>query len=157
MSSIVTPVTLALDRLHVPYRLFEHSGPVHSLEQAAQERGQQAGQVIRTIVFRLSQGEYVMALMAGPQQISWGALRLIIGRSRLTMASKEEVLHVTGYELGAVSPFGLPQPMRILADTHVFEPEELSIGSGQRGLAVIMKSADLRGALTDVEIYDLGG
>ncbi|NOZ72771.1 MAG: hypothetical protein GXP38_12820, partial [Chloroflexi bacterium] len=46
------PVAQALESLGVPYRLFDHGGPVRSLEQAAQERGQQLQQVVRTILFR---------------------------------------------------------------------------------------------------------
>lgn len=153
MTIPTTPVTRALDSLNIPYRIFQHPGPVHSLEQAAQERNQQPEQVIRSIVFRLTKDEHVMVLMAGPQQISWSALRQYLDRSRLTMAKPEEVLRVTGYELGAVAPFGLPQPMRILADESVFMPDELSIGSGVRGITVIMKSADLKQALgNNVEI-----
>ena len=153
MTIPTTPVTRALDSLNIPYHVFQHPGPVHSLEQAAQERNQQPEQVIRSIVFRLTKDEYVMVLMAGPQQISWSALRQYLGRSRLTMAKPEEVLQVTGYELGAVAPFGLPQPMRVLADESVFMPDELSLGSGIRGITVIMKSADLKQGLgNNVEI-----
>jgi Cys-tRNA(Pro) deacylase len=156
MTIPTTPVTLALDEMNILYRLFQHPGPVHSLEQAAQERHQRPDQVIRSIVFRLAKGDYMMVLIAGPQQISWTALRQTLGRSRLTMAKPEEVLQVTGYELGAVAPFGLPQPMPILADETVFIPEEVSIGSGLRGIAVIIKSADLKQALGDVEVVQLG-
>jgi Cys-tRNA(Pro) deacylase len=157
MSNVTTPVSQALEALNIPYRLFQHPGPVSSLEQAAEERQQQPEQVIRSIVFRLAKNEYVMVLMAGPQQISWTALRQYIGRSRLTMAKPEEVRHVTGYELGAVAPFGLPQPMRILADESVFALDEISLGSGVRGTTLIMKSSDLRRALGDVEIVQFGG
>jgi Cys-tRNA(Pro) deacylase len=156
MTIPTTPVSLALDDMNIPYRLFQHPGPVHSLEQAAQERNQRPEQVIRSIVFRLAKGEYVMVLIAGPQQISWAALRQTLGRSRLTMAKREEVLQVTGYELGAVAPFGLPQPMPILADESIFVPGEVSIGSGIRGSTIIMRSADLKQALGDVEIVQLG-
>ena len=152
-----TPVTRALDEINIPYRIFQHAGPVHSLAQAAQERQQQPEQIVRSIVFRVTKGEYVMVLMAGPQQVSWTALRQTIGRSRLTMAKREEILQVTGYELGAVSPFGLPQPIRILADESIFVPEEISIGSGIRGITVIMKSSDLKQALENVEMVQLGG
>jgi prolyl-tRNA editing enzyme YbaK/EbsC (Cys-tRNA(Pro) deacylase) len=78
-----------------------------------------------------------------------------MGRSRLTLASEAEVLAVTGYPLGAVSPFGLPQPLRILVDHSVLEEQELSIGSGERGLAVILKRDDLLRALGEVETVDL--
>jgi len=145
------PVARALDELHVPYRLFVHAGPVHSLEQAARERHQLPDQVIRSIVFRVSQDEFLMVLIAGDRQIAWPALRRYLGQSRLTLATEDEVRSVTGYERGAVAPFGLPQPLRILVDESVFTHEEVSLGSGVRGTAVIMTSFDLRRALGEVE------
>jgi Cys-tRNA(Pro)/Cys-tRNA(Cys) deacylase len=150
-----TPVTVTLDTLGIPYRFFRHPGPVHSLEQAAQERGQQPEQVVRSILFRLGREQYAMVLVAGPGQISWPALRMALGQSRLTLASEAEVLAVTGYPLGAVSPFGLPGPVRILVDRSVLAQEEISIGSGVRYSTILMKKDDLLGALGDVEIMDL--
>jgi Cys-tRNA(Pro)/Cys-tRNA(Cys) deacylase len=147
-----TPVTQDLDRKGIPYRLFTHPGPIHSLEQAARERGQRPEQVVRSIVFRLSEGEFVMVLIAGPQQISWAALRTHLGVSRMSMASEEEVLVTTGYPLGAVSPFGLPGTMRILADESVFKKDQVSLGSGVRYTTVILSSQDLRRGLGNVEI-----
>ena len=145
-------VSLALAALGLPHRVFRHPGPVSSLEQAARERGQSPEQVIRSIVFRIGAGEFVMVLIAGPAQVSWPALRSYLGQSRLTMATEEEVLAVTGYRPGAISPFGLPAPLRILADENVFTPLEISIGSGERGTAIIMKSADLRTGLGNIEV-----
>lgn len=153
--SVETPVTQALDAMEIPYQFFQHAGPVHSLEQAAAERGQQPEQIIRSILFRPAKNEYVMVLVAGPAQISWAALRRYLGQSRLTMAHKDAVQKVTGYQIGSVSPFGLPQPMRVLADESIFVPDEISIGSGVRGTTVIMKTAVLRQALGDVEIVNL--
>lgn len=150
-----TPVTRALDALQIPYRTFQHAGPVESLEQAASERGQLPEQVIRSIVFRLSADAYVMVLMAGAQQVSWSALRKYLDVSRVSMANADELRTVTGYEIGAVSPFGLPHPMRVLADPGVFASPEISIGSGVRGLTVILSSADLERALPDAEIVNL--
>lgn len=147
-----TPVTQALDDLGIPYRTFRHPGPVNSLEQAARERGQRPEQVVRSIVFRVARGEYVMVLVAGAQQVSWPVLRRTLGQSRLTMAQESELLSVTGYPVGAVSPFGLPTPMRILADESVFREEEISIGSGVRGTTVIMQSASLRAGLPELEV-----
>ncbi len=150
------PVARALDDVHVPYRLFVHVGPVHSLEQAACERNQLPDQVIRSIVFRVGKDEFLMALIAGERQIAWPALRRYLGQSRLTLATEDEVRSATGYERGAVAPFGLPQPMRILVDESVFTHGEISLGSGVRGTAVIMTSRDLRRALGNVEIVSLG-
>lgn len=152
-----TPVTRALDALEIPYRVFQHAGSVESLEQAAAERGQTPNQVIRSLVFRLSQDDYVMVLMAGAAQVSWSALRKFLGVSRVSMANPDELRAVTGYEIGAVSPFGLPKPMRILVDPSVYIPAEISIGSGVRGTTIILSTADLHRALSASEIVNFVG
>lgn len=152
MNENATPVSKALKEMGVPHQVFRHPGPIHSLEQAARERDQAPKQVVRSILFRLSGGEFVMVLMAGAQQIDWRALRRYLGRSRLTTASSAEVTRVTGYQLGAVAPFGLPAPMRILVDESVLLPDEISLGSGERGTAIIMRSSDLLPALGEAEI-----
>ena len=146
------PVAQALTKLNIPFRLFTHSGPVNSLEQAAAERGQQPDQVVRSLLFRLAEGEYAMVLMAGPAQVSWRALRQHVGQSRLTTASEEEVLSVTGYPIGAVAPFGLRQPVRVLIDRALLDQDEISLGSGIRGTAVILRTADLLKALPNAEV-----
>ncbi len=153
-TSASTPVTRELDRLGIPYRFFCHPGQVHSLEQAARERGQQPDQVVRSIVFRLGEGQFTMVLIAGPAHISWPALRSYLGQSRLTLATEAEVLQATGYPLGAVSPFGLPSPMRVLVDRSVLKQEEISIGSGVRNTTILLRTNDLMTALGDVEIGD---
>ena len=146
-----SPVTEDLDARGIPYRIYTHPAPVVSLEQAARERGQTPRQVVRSIVFRLPDDEFVMVLVPGPEQISWPRLRERLGVSRMTMASKEEVFEHTGYQTGAVSPFGLPSPMRILVDEKIFDQQEISIGSGVRNTTVILASADLRHALGGFE------
>jgi Cys-tRNA(Pro)/Cys-tRNA(Cys) deacylase len=152
-----TPVTRALDALNVPYQFFRHPGQVRSLEQAARERGQRPDQIVRSIVFRLPEEEFIMVLVAGPEQISWHDLREYLGLSRMTMANKEQVLERTGFPPGAVSPFGLPQPMRILVDESVLQEEIVSIGSGVRNTTVILRRDDLMQALGEVEVVTVSG
>jgi Cys-tRNA(Pro)/Cys-tRNA(Cys) deacylase len=65
------------------------------------------------------------------------------------------VLAVTGYRVGAVSPFGLPRPLRVLVDETILKEEELSLGSGVRGVAILMKREDLMSALKKPEVVDL--
>lgn len=105
-----------------------------------------------------------MVLMAGRGQVDWKKLRQLVKRSRVRMATEEEVLEVTGYRIGTVSPFGLKtqtspehgRRVRVLLDASVLREEEISIGSGVRNTAIIMKSEDVHKALGDVEIVELG-
>ncbi len=150
------PVSIVLTQKGIPHQVFVHPGPLRSLEQAAEERGHLPEQIVRSILFRISKGKYVMVLMAGPRQVNWKTLRLMLGENRLTMASKDEVLNVTGYPLGAVAPFGLIQPIKILVDTSVLGHQTISMGSGVRGTAIILKSSDLIQALGDYEMGEFG-
>lgn len=150
------PVSQILQEMNVPHRVFRHPGPIRSLEQAAEEREQDPEQIVRSLLFRITAGEYVLVLIAGSQQVDWRALRQTLGESRLTMASRQEVQEATGYELGAVSPFGLPQPWPILLDESVLARKEVSIGSGLRGTTIILRSKDLLRALGDVRHVRVG-
>jgi len=149
-----TPVTRTLDNNQVDYQFFRHPGKVNSLEQAALERGQRPEQIVRSIVFRLAEDQFIMVLIAGPDQISWSKLRRYLSVSRITMASEEEVLAVTGYPLGAVSPLGLENPIRILVDQSILNEGEISIGSGVRYTTVIMQQKDLLSLLGNIEVGD---
>ena len=149
------PISLELEKLNVPHRVFRHENPVHSLEQAASDRGQRPSQVVRSILFRVAEDEFIMALVGGPEQISWKTLRKHLGRSRVSMASEEEVLAVTGYRVGTVGPFGLKRQVKVLVEKSLLDEDEVSIGSGVRNTAVILKTADLMNALKDVEVVEL--
>ncbi len=149
------PASVALDQLNIPHRVFQHEKPLRSFEQAAEERGQRPEQIVRSILFQIRPGEFVMVLVAGPAQVDWRKLRQLVGRSRVRMATEEEVVEVTGYRVGTVSPFGLRTPVRTLIDQSVLREEELSLGSGARQMAIIMKSADLRRALGEADIVSL--
>ena len=150
-----SPASIALEKLGVPHKIFWHETPVTSFEQAASDRGQRASQIVRSILFRIAEDEFIMALVAGPAQISWKILRKHLGRSRITMATEDEVLAVTGYRIGTVNPFGLPRQLKVLVDPGVMGEEEVSIGSGVRNAAIILKSADLLHALKDAEVVSL--
>jgi Cys-tRNA(Pro)/Cys-tRNA(Cys) deacylase len=149
------PASIALETLGIPHRIFRHETPVDSFEQAASDRNQRPEQVVRSILFQVRPEEFVMVLMAGREQVNWKSLRKLVGRSRLRMATEDEVLEVTGYRVGTVSPFGMRKQVRLLIDPSVLREEEISIGSGVRNTAILLKSADLRRALGQAEIIPL--
>lgn len=149
------PASIALDKIGIPHRIFFHDGTVTSFEQAAIERGQRESQVVRSILFQIRPEEFVMVLVAGPAQVDWKKFRQLVGRSRVRMATEDEVLDVTGYRVGTVSPFGTARQVKVMIDASVLKEEEVSIGSGVRNTAIIISSTDLRRALGDAEIVSL--
>lgn len=149
------PASIALEKLNIPHRVFQHEKPLHSFEQAAAERNQRPEQIVRSILFQIRPEEFVMVLVAGRDQVDWRKLRQLVGRSRVRMATEEEVLEVTGYRVGTVSPFGLKNQVRVLIDVSVLREGEVSTGSGMRNMAIILKSKDLHQALGESEIVSL--
>lgn len=149
------PASITLEKLNIPHRVFKHERPVTSFEQAAADRNQRPEQIVRSILFQVRPEEFLMILVAGPAQIDWKKLRQLVKRSRVRMATEEEVLEVTGYHVGTVSPFGLKNPVKVMIDASVLKEKEISIGSGIRNMAIIMKSEDLRQALADSDIVSL--
>lgn len=147
-----SPVSIALTERGTPHRIFEHGKPIKSMEEAAAERGQDVTQLIRSILFRVGKDEFMLVMVAGPEQLSWPALRAHLGQSRMTMATKDEVLLVTGYPIGTVAPIALPQPIRLLADKNVFVHDEISFGSGKHDTAIIMETKEFQKILGEVEI-----
>ncbi len=150
------PASIALEKLNIPHQIFRHETPVTSFEQAAADRKQRPEQIVRSILFQIRPEEFLMVLMAGPAQIDWRKLRQYVKRSRVRMATENEVLEVTGYRVGTVSPFGIKNPIKVLIDSSVLNEEEVSIGSGVRGTAIILKTVNLRHALGDAEVVSLG-
>ncbi len=140
--SMQLPSVIQLKQAGNPFRLFVHDTQVISIKHAAQERGQIPEQVLRSLLFRLEKGKFVLILVAGPRQIPWKALRHHFKRRRLTLASPTEVFDATGYEIGSVSPFGIKKALPIYLDDRIKQNGELSMGSGKRGVAIIMKSKD---------------
>ncbi len=155
LSTSKPPASLALDALGIEHLVFIHKKPVNSFEEAASHRNQRPGQIVRSILFQIRPEEFLMVLMAGPAQIDWKSLRKFVGRSRVRMATEEEVLEVTGYKVGTVSPFGMKNQVRVLIDASVLKEAEISIGSGIRNMAIIMKSEDVQRALGNSEVVSL--
>ena len=151
----VPPAAVALEKLGIPHHIFRHAEEVTSLEQAARERGQRPEQVVRSLVFRIAAHKFVMVLAPGGRQVSWKKLRECVGQSRLTTATPDEVLEETGYRIGTVAPFGLRHGMRIIVDKTILLQEEISTGSGEAGVGIILSTRALLQALPDAQREDL--
>lgn len=141
MPQVETTVTRILDKVGLEYHLHLHPAPLRSLEQAASERGLKPQQIVRSLVFRLEDGSFVLVLVAGPDPLDWARLRQHLGVLRMTTASPEQVEQVTGYPPGAVSPFGLRQRIRLLADRSLLQQDRISLGAGIRNAGIEMDRA----------------
>ena len=108
----------ALEASGIDYTVTRH-GRVGSLEEAAAARGVDPSRVLKTIVVRRAEDDYLFVLVPGDRQISWPKLRSLLGVSRLSMPDKEVARDVTGYERGTITPFGATHAWPVVADVCV--------------------------------------
>src|SRR6187399_946385 len=139
----VTPATEALEASGIDFEITEH-GPVGSLEEAAAARGLEPWRIIKTIVVRRGEGDFLFVLVPGDREISWPKLRSELGVSRLSMPDKEVARDVTGYERGTITPFGSTTAWPVVADALLVQREgPVSIGAGAHGLAATVAPEQL--------------
>jgi Cys-tRNA(Pro)/Cys-tRNA(Cys) deacylase len=134
----------AAEALGLAHQVTRH-GPVRSLEEAARARGVDPHQVAKTMVVRVSEGEYVFVLVPGDREIAWPRLRALLGVNRLTMASADAAHEVTGYVRGTITPLGSRTPLPVVADASLDGP--ISLGGGAPGVALLVDAAELVRAL----------
>ena len=119
-------------------------GPVRSLAEAAQARGVEPADVVKTLVVRRADDDYLFVLVPGDRQISWPKLRALLGVSRMSMPDAATALDVTGYERGTITPFGSTRAWPVVADERV-RGRRITLGGGAHGVAV---AVDADAALT---------
>jgi len=71
------------------------------------------------------------------------AVRSLLGVSRLSFASAEETMAVTGMLVGGVTPFGLPGGLPVYVDEAVMAPEWIILGGGGRSSKIKLAPAAL--------------
>lgn len=130
----------ALDASGIDYTLVRH-GPVRSLIEAAEVRGVDPHQIVKTLVVRRGKNDYLFVLVPGDRQISWPKLRALLDVTRLSMPNAETAREVTGYERGTITPFGALRPWPVIADTRV--RGTISIGAGAHGVSALAAASDV--------------
>ncbi len=125
-----------------------------SVEEAARLRDLPVGAILKTIVVRRGDDDYVFVLVPGDRAIDWAKLRKHLGVRRLSLPDAGTAQDVTGYERGAITPFGATRSWPVIADERIADLEEGSIGGGDHGVSVTMSSkalcAHLAADLADV-------
>jgi Cys-tRNA(Pro) deacylase len=134
----------AADALGLDYDVTRH-GPVGSLREAADARGIEPRQIVKTMVVRVSEGDHRFVLVPGDREIAWPKLRAVIGVNRLSMPPADAAYEVTGFVRGTITPLGSTSALPVIADASIDGP--ISIGGGAHGVALTVDASALVEAL----------
>jgi len=114
-----------------------------AVQQAAAELNVDPHCIIKTLVMEDELGKPLLVLVPGDQDVSTEELAATIGAQEISFCSPELMEVHTGYETGAISPFGIQKVMPVFMEKSIAMLPEIYLGAGQRGLLVKMSSAEL--------------
>ena len=159
MAEPAPSVVAALEAAGLPYRVITHDAPVRSLAEAAAARGVDVVDVIKTLVVRRGDDDYLLVLVPGGRQISWPKLRGLLGVSRMSMPPADEAFAATGFERGTITPLGSARSWPVIADVVLASRGEVTLGSGVHDVAIGVDATALleKTAATIADVTDPEG
>ncbi|PSL39612.1 Cys-tRNA(Pro) deacylase [Labedella gwakjiensis] len=126
-----------------------------SLAEAAEMLGISPGDIVKSLVVRRSDGDYLFALVPGGRKIDWAKLRAAVGTNRLSLPDAEQAKAATGYERGTITPLGSTTAWPVFADERV-QGHRVALGGGAHGLSTFVDGDALLSAL-DATVADITG
>jgi Cys-tRNA(Pro)/Cys-tRNA(Cys) deacylase len=140
-----TNAVRALDREGVAYELREYEIDESDLsaERAAAKLGMEPETVFKTLITRGDRTGPLLACIPAGTELDLRALGEASGNKRVEMIPLKDVLDLTGYMRGAVTPLAAKKPYPVFFDETVELWPVVGISGGMRGLEVLLAPADL--------------
>jgi Cys-tRNA(Pro)/Cys-tRNA(Cys) deacylase len=152
-----TPAIEAVTALGAAHRVVRTEAASSAAESAAMQ-GIPLGALLRTIVVRRGEDDYLFVLVPAGRRFDWPKLRGHLGVTRLSLPDADEAQRVTGYVRYTITPFGSTRAWPVLADAAILDQAVVAIGGGARGVNLHLAPADLVASLAatvvDVSIPD---
>lgn len=124
---------------------FVDRGQAGSLEEAAAQLGVEPSRIVKTLVIKRHDGDFLFALVPGDRQISWPKLRSLLGVNRLQMPDADRAFEATGYERGTIVPLGSTTPWPVYADAGI--SGTVALGAGEHGWSLVTEAEPLLASL----------
>ena len=115
----------------IPGEILSLEMPTPTVEDAALAVGTSPENIVKSILFRINDG-FILAITCGPAHIERRAIaaHFKVGRKKVKLADSGKVLQETGYQVGAMPPFGHHTPLPTLIDKRVLEKDQVYAGGG---------------------------
>ena len=140
-----TNAVRALDKAGIAYELrsYEIDEADLSAERAAAKLGMAPETVFKTLITRGDKTGPLLACIPAGTELDLRALGEVSGNKRVEMVPLKEVLDLTGYMRGAVTPLAVKKPYPVFIDETVELWSIVGISGGMRGLEILLAPADL--------------
>jgi Cys-tRNA(Pro)/Cys-tRNA(Cys) deacylase len=134
-----------LDAAGVAYQIREYTVDENDLSapHVARAIGMPPEQVFKTLVARGDRTGVLMACIPANSELDFKALAAASGNKKVELVAVKEVLGLTGYIRGGVSPIGTKKPYPFFLDETAELWDAIAVSAGVRGKQMIVAPADL--------------
>ncbi len=151
-----TRATKTLEELGIPYELLEFEAEEFTAAEASARLHIPRAQVFKTLVLRSDSGAVMLACAPGDRELSLKALARAAGARRVEMVEARELMRLTGYVKGAVSPLGTRHGYPTYIDSSALRHPWICVSAGVRGLQIRIEPSRLEKA-TGARAVELTG
>ncbi len=137
-----TPALEAIVAAGIAHRVVR-TDRASSAEESARFQGIETHQLLRTLVVRRAEGDYLFVIVPAGRRFDWPKLRELLGVRRMTLPDAVEARAATGYERYTITPFGSTTAWPVIADAAILDESVVSIGGGGFGINLHLAPADL--------------
>ena len=143
--SAKTNAARILDAAGIHYELREYEVDEDDLSapRVAEKIGMPAEQVFKTLVARGDRSGVLMAAIPANTELDLKAAAAASGNKKVELVPVKEVLGLTGYIRGGVSPVGVKKPYPFYLDETAILFDAISVSAGIRGCQMILAPDDL--------------
>jgi Cys-tRNA(Pro)/Cys-tRNA(Cys) deacylase len=140
-----TNVVRILDRQKTEYRLFDYTVDESDLsaETVAKKIGQEIACVFKTLVLKGDKTGVIVAVIPGNTEVDLKALAVLSKNKKCVLAPMKEILALTGYIRGGVSPIGMKKKYPTFIDKTILNHDKIFFSAGIRGTQVEISPGDL--------------
>src|SRR5512137_664430 len=128
-----------LDRAGIPYAVREFQEEELGAEEAADKLGLPLDQVFKTLVVRGDRTGVILACLPGSTTLSLKALARASGNKQVELVETDDILRLTGYIRGGVSPLGAKKVYPVYVDQSALEQPLVSVSAGMRGMQILLE------------------
>jgi len=131
-----TNVARILDQQKIGYELYEYEVDENDLgaENVARKIGHPIEMVFKTLVLTGDKTGVIVAVIPGAREVDLKALAALSGNKKCAMVHLKEVLAITGYIRGGVSPVGMKKSFPTFMDEIALNYPDIFVSAGIRGL-----------------------
>ena len=145
MTAIKTNAMRILDKEGISYRsvFYEVDEGDLSGQKVAQQIGLPEEAVFKTLVLRGERLGVSVCCLPVPEEIDLKRFAQAAGDKNMEMVAQKELLTLTGYIRGGVSPIGMKKKYPLFFDELVTLYEEIAISGGARGCQLLVNPLDV--------------